>query len=203
VADIRSVVDGDKCAHCGATLRRFRGIEAGHIFVLGTHYSQKMGATYLDQDQKKRTLVMGCYGIGVSRLVAAAVEQHHDALGIAWPISVAPYQVHLVQLGEGEQVEGAVLEIERGLEAAGIEVLVDDRDERPGVKFKDADLIGIPLRVTVGERGLAKGIVELKRRTVKDSQSVPRDAAIEAISSEVAVLRSLDQKAKAAPGSHS
>ncbi len=203
VADIRSAVDGDTCVECGAKLQRFRGIEAGHIFVLGTHYSQKMGATYLDQDQKKRTLVMGCYGIGVSRLVAAAVEQHHDDFGIAWPISVAPYQVHLVQLGDGEAVSAAVAELERSLEAAGLEVLVDDRDERPGVKFKDADLIGIPLRVTVGDRGLDKGVVELKRRTVKDSQNAPRAGAVEAILAEVAALRSQDQKAKAAAGSRS
>jgi prolyl-tRNA synthetase len=199
VADLRSVVDGDVCNHCGAALRRYRGIEAGHIFVLGTHYSQKMGATYLDQDQKKQTLVMGCYGIGVSRLVAAAIEQHHDDFGIAWPISIAPYQVHLVQLGDGERVAAAVREIEQGLEQAGIEVLVDDRDERPGVKFKDADLIGVPLRVTVGDRGLDKGNVELKRRTLKESSNLPVAGAVESICKEVALLRSLDPKATTAP----
>jgi prolyl-tRNA synthetase len=142
---------------------------------------------------------MGCYGIGVSRLVATAVEQHHDDFGIAWPISVAPYQVHLVQLGAGERVEQVVREIELGLEAAGLEVLVDDREERPGVKFKDADLIGVPLRVTVGDRGLDKGIVELKRRTQKDSRNVPSDSAIREIVKEVEVLRSLDPKAASAP----
>ncbi len=195
VLDLRSVVDGDACSECGSQLKRYRGIEAGHIFVLGTHYSQKMGATYLDQEQKKQTLVMGCYGIGVSRLVAAAIEQHHDDFGIAWPISIAPYQVHLVQLGDGERVEKAVREIELGLEAKGLEVLVDDREERPGVKFKDADLIGIPLRVTVGDRGLDKGQVELKRRTVKESRNIEVTGAVEAIWKEVELLRSLDQRA--------
>jgi prolyl-tRNA synthetase len=199
VADLRSVVDGDVCAECGGALKRYRGIEAGHIFVLGTHYSKKMGATYLDQEQQKQDLVMGCYGIGVSRLVATAVEQHHDGFGIAWPISVAPYQVHLVQLGDGERVEGVVREIELGLEAKGLEVLVDDREERPGVKFKDADLIGVPLRVTVGDRGLDKGYVELKRRTQKESRNVPADSAILEICKEVELLRSLDPKAVAAP----
>jgi len=199
VVDLRSVVDGDVCGECGSQLKRYRGIEAGHIFVLGTHYSQKMGATYLDQEQKKQTLVMGCYGIGVSRLVAAAIEQHHDDFGIAWPISIAPYQVHLVQLGDGERVENAVREIEAGLEAKGLEVLVDDREERPGVKFKDADLIGIPLRVTVGDRGLDKGQVELKRRTVKESRNVDVAGAVEAIWQEVELLRSQDQKASAKP----
>jgi len=144
--------------------------------------------------------VMGCYGIGVSRLVAAAVEQHHDDFGIAWPISVAPYQVHLVQLGDGERVVRAVREIELGLEAKGLEVLVDDRDERPGVKFKDADLIGVPLRVTVGDRGLDKGQVELKRRSVKESRNIELGGALEAIWQEVELLRSLDPKAAAKSG---
>jgi prolyl-tRNA synthetase len=194
VADLRSVVDGDVCVHCGAPLRRFRGIEAGHIFVLGTHYSQKMGATFLDREQKKKPLVMGCYGVGVSRLVAAAVEQHHDALGICWPISVAPYQVHITQLGEDPDVILRVSELEKGLEAHGLDVLVDDRDERPGVKFKDADLIGIPLRVTVGERGLKTGVVEFKHRGAKDSQNLPLADAVASVVREVAALRARDQR---------
>jgi prolyl-tRNA synthetase len=197
IADLRSVADGDVCAECGAALRRFRGIEAGHIFILGTHYSQKMGATFLDREQKKKPLVMGCYGVGVSRLVAAAVEQHHDSLGICWPISVSPYHVHLTQLGEGGEVERCVSEIEKGLEASGLDVLVDDRDERPGVKFKDADLIGIPLRVTVGERGLKNQVVELKLRTSKDSRDLPMAGAVEAIVREVEALRRLDQRSPA------
>ncbi len=192
VGDLRSVVDGDPCPQCGGELKRFRGIEAGHIFLLGRHYTEKMGATYLDRDQKKQHLVMGCYGIGISRLVAAAIEQHHDSLGIAWPMSISPYHIHLTQLGSGEQVDAAVAQIEKQLEEAGLEVLVDDRDERPGVKFKDADLIGIPLRITVGDRGLKNGIVELKRRAEKGSEEVPladiaeraRAAAVELLSAQ-------------------
>ncbi|NRA34671.1 MAG: proline--tRNA ligase [Polyangiaceae bacterium] len=163
-ADIRNVTEGDVCPECGGQLKLYRGIEAGHIFVLGTHYSDKMGATYLDKEQVKRSMVMGCYGIGVSRLVAATVEQHHDDNGILWPMSIAPYQVHIAQLGEEPQVVEAVAKLEQDLEDAGIEVLIDDRKERPGVKFKDADLIGIPLRVTVGARSLKTGQVELKPR---------------------------------------
>jgi prolyl-tRNA synthetase len=172
VAEIRNVVDGDACPECGATLKKYRGIEAGHIFVLGTHYSAKMGAHYLDKNQQKQILVMGCYGIGVSRLVAAAVEQHNDANGINWPMSIAPYQVHIVQMGESEAVVTAVNKLEQQLTALGVEVLVDDRDERPGVKFKDADLIGIPLRVTVGEKALAQGNVELKPRSELDPKKI-------------------------------
>jgi prolyl-tRNA synthetase len=122
----------------------------------------------LDEQGEHRTIVMGCYGIGVSRLIAAAVEQHHDELGIVWPIRVAPYQLHLVQLGSEPEVVAEVLRLEQELEAAGIEVLVDDREERPGVKFKDADLIGIPLRATVGARGLKNGQIEFKPRHETD-----------------------------------
>jgi prolyl-tRNA synthetase len=171
LADLRSVVDGDPCPACGKPLRLFRGIEAGHIFVLGTHYSKKMGATFLDPDGVSKPMVMGCYGIGVSRLVAAAVEQHNDSDGILWPMSIAPYQVHIVQLGGEPEVVETVARLERELTEAGIEVLVDDRQERPGVKFKDADLIGIPLRVTCGAKALAKGSVELKPRTEKNPKN--------------------------------
>ena len=172
VVSVRQVVDGDLCPNCGASLKLFRGIEAGHIFLLGTHYTSKMSATYLDVQGEHQALVMGCYGIGVSRLIAAAVEQHHDDHGIRWPISVAPYQVHLVQLGSEPEVIAEVARLEQALEAAGIEVLVDDRDERPGVKFKDADLIGIPVRATVGARGLKNGQIEFKLRTEGDPKKV-------------------------------
>lgn len=188
VAEIRSVKDGDLCPECGASLGLYRGIEAGHIFLLGTHYSDKMGANFLDEKGESKPLVMGCYGIGVSRLVAAAVEQSHDDDGIVWPMSIAPYQVHVVQVGTEPEVLDAVFRIERELEQRGIEVLVDDREERPGVKFKDADLIGIPLRVTVGARALAKGGVELKARSERDVKKVellPVDGAAEAIAARV------------------
>jgi prolyl-tRNA synthetase len=172
LADLRNVVDGDLCPSCGASLKLFRGIEAGHIFLLGTHYTEKMGASYLDEKGEQKRLVMGCYGIGVSRLMATVVEQHHDENGIRFPLALAPYQVHLAQLGNEPEVVAAVAELERWLEQRGLEVLVDDRDERPGVKFKDADLIGIPLRVTVGAKALKNGNVELKLRTDTDPKRV-------------------------------
>jgi prolyl-tRNA synthetase len=162
----------DPCPDCGKPLSLYRGIEAGHIFLLGTHYSAKMGATFLDDKGESRPLVMGCYGIGVSRLLATAVEQHHDENGICWPMSIAPYQVHIVQLGAEPEVEAAILLLERERQERGIEVLIDDREERPGVKFKDADLIGIPLRITVGKKSLAQGAVELKARVTKDPKQV-------------------------------
>jgi prolyl-tRNA synthetase len=189
LAELRSVRDGDLCPSCGASLGLYRGIEAGHIFLLGTHYSEKMGATYLDEKGENKPVVMGCYGIGVSRLLAAAVEQSHDTDGIVWPMSIAPYQLHIVQVGVEPEVTSAVADLERELEARGIDVLIDYRDERPGVKFKDADLIGIPLRVTVGQKGLAKGGVELKERTERDPKAVtmlPLAGAAEAIAARVA-----------------
>ncbi len=185
VETIRNIIDGDLCPSCGASLGVYRGIEAGHIFVLGTHYSSKMNATYLDEKGESNALVMGCYGIGVSRLVAAIVEQHNDDNGIVWPMSVAPYQVLITQLGQEVEVVAAVAQLEKELEAAGIELLVDDREGRPGGKFKDADLIGIPLRLTVGKRSLDNGGVELKPRTEKNPKNaelVPlADAAKRAI----------------------
>jgi prolyl-tRNA synthetase len=191
VVEVRQVVDGDLCPNCGASLKLYRGIEAGHIFLLGTHYTSKMSATYLDVKGENTTIVMGCYGIGVSRLVAAAIEQHHDDNGIIWPISIAPYQVHLVQLGMEPEVVAEVERLERELEAAGIEVLIDDREDRPGVKFKDADLIGIPLRATVGARGLKNGQIELKLRSEADPKKIellPQTDAVRLISERVRSL---------------
>jgi prolyl-tRNA synthetase len=166
VADIRMAATGDPCPRCaGGTLTSYRGIEAGHIFVLGTKYSHTMGATFIEQS---RELVMGCYGIGVSRLVATTIEQHNDANGMIWPMSVAPYHVHLVTIGQSDNILAAARELYHKLQTANVEVLWDDRDERPGVKFKDADLIGIPLRVTIGAKGLVEGRIELKARTESD-----------------------------------
>ncbi len=184
VAQIRQVLAGDRCPSCGAELDCYRGIEAGHIFLLGTRYTSAMGGKYLDETGKEQTIVMGCYGIGVSRLVATVIEQHHDQNGIRWPMSLAPFQVQVVALGESPEVKAAVAQIEGGLEQAGIEVLVDDREERPGVKFKDADLVGVPLRVTVGEKGLKTGHVELKPRSEPDPKKVelvPLDAIVETL----------------------
>jgi prolyl-tRNA synthetase len=173
LADVRSVAAGDPCPSCGGRLETYRGIEGGHIFVLGTHYSAKMNATFLDEKGQERPIVMGCYGIGVSRLVATAIEQHHDADGIVWPMSIAPYHVLVTPLGKDAAVLDAAERLYGDLRAAGVDVLLDDRDERPGVKFKDADLLGIPLRLTVGAKGLAAGHVELKARAEKEPALVP------------------------------
>jgi prolyl-tRNA synthetase len=181
VADIRLATTGDSCPRCdGGKLMSYRGIEAGHIFVLGTKYSAPMRATFVDDQQEQRALVMGCYGIGVSRLVATTIEQHHDESGMRWPLSVAPYHVHLVTLGTEDRVVSTASQLYDALGAEGVEVLWDDRDERPGVKFKDADLIGIPLRVTVGTKGLATGHVELKPREQADPKKVELVLAAEA-----------------------
>jgi prolyl-tRNA synthetase len=193
VIDARLAQSGDLCPRCGGDdppgrLRAYKGIEAGHIFVLGTHYSAKMGATFLDEQQQQKPVVMGCYGIGVSRLVATAIEQHHDNDGIAWPMSLAPYHVHVCTIGTDEAVISAARKLHDELEAAGIDVLWDDRDERPGVKFKDADLLGVPLRVTIGQKGLAAGGVELKPRTERDpkkSELVPLADAAKSIAERV------------------
>lgn len=177
LVDLRQVVGGDACPRCGGELASYRGIEGGHIFILGTHYSAKMGATFLDEAGKQQTMIMGCYGIGVSRLVASAIEQHHDADGIRWPMAIAPYHVIVTPLGKDEAVVGAAEKLYAELTALGVEALLDDRDERPGVKFKDADLLGIPLRVVVSARGLGAGQLELKDRTQKDPSSVPLGSA--------------------------
>lgn len=192
VADVRLAATGDACPRCdGGTLRGYRGIEAGHIFVLGTKYSQVMGANFIDEKQQTRPLVMGCYGIGVSRIVATTIEQHHDDNGIRWPMSIAPYQVHLVTLGREGDVLAAARSLYDGLESAGVEVLWDDRDERPGVKFKDADLIGIPLRVTIGSKALAGGNIELKPRTESD----PKKADLVPLGDAVRRIAEMTRKA--------
>jgi prolyl-tRNA synthetase len=185
VHDVRQAATGDPCPNCdGGTLVSYRGIEAGHIFILGTKYSATMGATFIDEKQQQRPLVMGCYGIGVSRLVATTIEQHHDDDGLRWPMSIAPYQVHLVTLGKDEALVAAARHLYEKLGHAGVEVLWDDRDERPGVKFKDADLIGIPLRVTMGAKGLAAGTIECKARTEPD----PKKADLIPLAEAAAVL---------------
>jgi prolyl-tRNA synthetase len=192
VVDIRSVAEGDSCPRCtDGALKVYRGIEAGHIFVLGTHYSAKMKANYLDDKGVEHPIVMGCYGIGVSRLVATAVEQFNDTDGTLWPMSIAPYQVHIVSVGQDAPVIEACNKLVDELEQRGIEVLFDDRVERPGVKFKDADLIGIPLRVTIGAKALASGGFELKARTERDpkkAEILPVDRAADVISDRVRSL---------------
>ncbi|MEZ4390151.1 MAG: proline--tRNA ligase [Polyangiales bacterium] len=187
VASVRAVGRGDACPACGAALEEYKGIEGGHVFVLGTHYTAKMGARFLDEKGVERDVVMGCYGIGVSRLVAAAVEQRHDADGLSWPMSIAPYHVIVTPLSLDGAVGEAAASLYEGLRRRGVDVLFDDRDERPGVKFKDADLLGIPLRVTVGKKSLDQGKVELKTRGNPAVELVDLDAAEELL---VARIRS-------------
>jgi prolyl-tRNA synthetase len=164
MADIAQADSGQTCARCGGTLQAQSGIELGHTFKLGTWYSEAVGATYLDDQGESHPIVLGSYGIGVGRLMAAIVETHHDEHGILWPRPVAPYQIHLVALGPNETVMSAAEALYQQLLEAGYEVLYDDRDERAGVKFADADLVGAPLRLTVSTRSLKAGGVEAKPR---------------------------------------
>jgi len=179
--DIRSVVAGDPCPRCtDGKLEMWRGIEVGHVFKLGTKYSKALNATYLDPDGKEQVIFMGCYGIGIGRTVAAAIEQNHDENGIIFPIPIAPFHCSLVAINNTKDavVMAAAEDICTQLESAGIEVLFDDRDERPGVKFKDNDLIGIPLRLVVGSKSLAEGKVELKIRATGEVLSLTISEAI-------------------------
>jgi prolyl-tRNA synthetase len=182
-ADIRLAIGGDACPRCATgALEAHRGIEVGQVFYLGTKYSESMGATYLDAEGRERPMEMGCYGIGISRMVAAAVEQNHDANGIIWPFSIAPFQVLLLPINYQDQtIRQAVDSLDRELQALGLEVLIDDRDERPGVKFKDADLVGIPLRVTIGAKGLQKNNFELRWRADGRTEEIPIAGAAETI----------------------
>jgi len=172
-ADVRSAVVGDACPRCTKPLRIVRGIEVGHVFMLGTKYSEKMKALYLDKQGQERMMVMGCYGIGVGRTAAAAIEQNHDAKGVIWPAPIAPFHVHVLPLADKGKVLEAAIALETEFEKAGIEVLVDDRDERPGVKFNDADLIGCPYQVVIGEKNFSQGLVELKERRTGTVTKLP------------------------------
>ncbi len=185
VADIALARPGDACPQCGQALTATRGIEAGHVFKLGTKYSVTMGATYLDRDGIAKPLIMGSYGIGLGRLLACVIEQHHDEKGIIWPVSVAPFQVHIVSLGTNNpQVLAAAEALYQRLCAAGYEVLYDDRAETAGVKFNDADLIGIPVRLTVSARALESHSVELKTRWAAE-RSLVAEAEVEAAIDQV------------------
>jgi len=177
--DLRSILDGEACASCGAALRIARCIEAGHIFKLGRRYSEAMGVTVLDADGVNRVPTMGSYGIGVGRAMAAVAETHHDENGLVWPMSIAPYEVVLTVVKvDHEESMGCAERLYDELRAAGVDVLLDDRDGRPGVKFADAELIGIPLRVTIGPRGLDNSIVELTARADGERHDVPVDDVV-------------------------
>jgi prolyl-tRNA synthetase len=185
-ADLVVANPGDGCPVCGGTLQGARGIEVSQVFQLGTKYSDSMGATFADESGEERPFIMGCYGVGVSRSLAAVVEQYHDDGGAAWPVTVAPLEVAVLPLsGDGEVFEVGE-RIWRELADAGIEVVIDDRDERAGVKFNDADLIGWPFQVVVGKKGLAEGVVEIKDRATGERVSVPVDGAADAVAKLVA-----------------
>ena len=188
VADIGLAEAGHCCPLCPAELEMQRGIELGHIFKLGTRYAEPMQATFLDADGERRIPIMGCYGIGVERLMAAVVQANHDEQGIVWPRAVAPFDIHIVPLGGGDDVAAAVSEVESALSDSGLNVLSDDRDERAGVKFNDADLLGAPLRVTIGARGLKQGRIELKLRRAAEPSSVPLNEALTAAQDALASL---------------
>ncbi|MGC8780208.1 MAG: proline--tRNA ligase, partial [Anaerolineae bacterium] len=186
VCDIAAARDGDPCPQCSNPLRTARGVEVGNIFQLGTRYTEALGATYLDHDGQPRPIVMGSYGIGVGRLLACIAEEHHDVKGLIWPISVAPFQVYLIGL-PGAEAEAEALYAD--LVTAGIEVLYDDRAETAGVKFNDADLIGIPIRLTLGKRSLKEGGVEFKRRDRDDRCIVPLSDAVARVRAGIAALQ--------------
>ena len=184
--DYRTAAAGDACARCDkGHLKAYRGIEVGQVFFLGTKYSKPMKVTFLDQDGQEKPAVMGTYGIGVTRIVASAIEQNHDKDGIIWPVPLAPFEVMLLALQQDPEVLATAQKLYDELTAAGIEVLYDDRDERAGVKFKDADLIGIPFRIAVGKKGVAEGVVELKRRNAAEVRKLKIDDAGKTIAAEV------------------
>ena len=182
VADLRLIKESDPCPHCGAPVKTARGIEVGQVFKLHTKYSKALEASYLDENGQENLMVMGCYGVGVSRTMAAAIEQHHDEDGIIWPVSIAPYHVVIVPINIKDVAQMRLCNnFYEDLKAAGLEVVLDDRDERSGVKFKDADLIGYPLRVTIGPKALKENVVDVKVRRTKESYLYPMGEHIASI----------------------
>ena len=184
VGDFAQADTGCLCSKCAEPLETTRGIEIGNIFQLGTKFSESMGAEFLDESGKRKPTVMGCYGMGIGRLMASIVEEHHDEWGIKWPKSVAPFQVQICTLGKDEESKAAAETLYHSLQMAGYEVLLDDRNERPGVKFKDADLWGVPVRVSVGGKAFADGNVEFKLRGSKDFELIPLEKIQERLTIE-------------------
>ncbi|MFC1675899.1 proline--tRNA ligase [Planctomycetota bacterium] len=191
ITDIRDAVDGD--TYDGKKLLFKRGIEVGQVFKLGRKYTTKLGAKFLDENGKEQICTMGCYGIGINRIVASAIEAGYDENGIIWPVSIAPFEVIITPLGKDDEIKTVSEKIHDELEAAGVEVLLDDRNARGGVKFKDADLIGIPLRITIGKRSIAERKVEIKLRSEADSSQVPIESAVE---KTVELINALKEKLK-------
>jgi prolyl-tRNA synthetase len=188
VTDITAARAGDRSPDDLGVLREVRGVELGHIFKLGTRYSQVMGATFLDKEGEKKPVIMGSYGIGIGRLMACIAEEHHDDNGLMWPITVAPFQVQLVTITDADAVKTTADRLYTDLWNAGVEVLYDDRSERPGVKFNDADIIGVPLRLTVSQRSIEAGGVEFKRRDEAAVTLLPLDQVIEQVLSAIRLL---------------
>ena len=185
-ADLVTVLAGDPCPHCGKPLSAARGIEVSQVFQLGTKYSEAMGATFMDEDGKEEPLIMGCYGVGVSRTLAAIVEQHNDENGIIWPVSVAPYEVSVIPLDpKKEDCAKATDRLVQELLDAGLDVVVDDRDERPGFKFADNDLMGFPYQIVIGKRGLKNGTFELKDRATGEREDISIDEAATIVAARV------------------
>ncbi len=181
-ADIRLPVEGDRCPRCGGALTFQTAIELGHIFKLGAHYSAPLEATFLDEDGREQPVLMGCYGIGPGRIMAAAVEQRHDEHGIIWPQPLAPYDAHVLALhGAAAEVLEPAADVAEQLAAGGLEVLLDDRNQRPGEKFADADLLGVPLRITVGKKTLDDGAVDLRQRATGVEERIPREILLQRI----------------------
>jgi prolyl-tRNA synthetase len=200
IADIRLARVGDGCPECGqGTLEMTRGIEVGNIFQLGTKYSKSMNATYTAEDGSEQPFVMGCYGIGVSRTAAAAIERFHDKWGIIWPMAIAPYQVIVVPVNTQDEVQMNLAEKLYGeLQAAGVEVVIDDRDERAGVKFKDADLIGFPIRVTAGKKA-AEGLLEVKLRDQEQAKDIPAEEVLAYVQQQIREWRPFAQASQPTP----
>ena len=180
-ADIRTVKAGDNCPHCQGQIEIKSGIEVGHIFKLGTKYSESMNASYLDENGREQPIVMGSYGIGISRLLAAAIEQGHDDQGIIWPKQIAPFDIEILVLGGGEELEKESEKLYQNLQEENFEVLLDDRKERAGVKFNDADLIGMPLRIVIGSRSLEKGVIEVRERKTGQDHEFSIEKAVDKI----------------------
>lgn len=186
-ADVRNAGAGDACPHCGEKMMIRNAIEVGHVFKLGTKYTEALGANYLDADGALKPIIMGCYGIGVNRIVAGLAETSYDESGMIWPVALAPYEVNVCPVKVTDEASVAAAEkIHDALEAAGVETILDDRDQRAGVKFKDSDLIGFPVRITIGVKGLAEGKVEVKWRWEKDAELVPVDEVAERVAAMVA-----------------
>ena len=189
-SDLRVAQGGDPCGRCGEEFQFFRGIEVGHVFFLGTKYSEAMKCNYSDSEGGEHAMVMGCYGIGITRILAAAIEQNHDKFGIQWPVPLAPFEAVVLPLNQDDdEVREVAQKVYEGLKAAGIEVLIDDRDMRPGAKFNDSDLIGFPYQLVVGKRGLKEGAVEVKNRRTNEKTLVPVNDAVDLVSAQIVAAR--------------